>query len=297
MELWREWATLNAQRPSFVPISTMAGLETGVTSLLIALGMIPIVGVAALFLIRSMIDGDLDVVQGIAAFAVLFLLMAIAIWQPVPIASGAVFVILLSLMAFFPYAVSQMERIEMQEIDTDALDAAYRNVHDRPDNVVARFRLAQALHDHGLPGHAILLAESTLDTISTVIDPVQNRSSRHLYRSEEQSAKQWRRELRDDRVFSSLKCPSCGHLNPPTAIACEQCQKPYLLELARKLKPRARFLGKLVLAWAAIALFLVAAALLGSSLSGVMAMLSILLALGCVGGLIYWLFKPRNILA
>lgn len=275
----------------------MPDLTAGVSGLLIALAMAPIAGIAVLFLVRYMIDGELDIVPGFGGIGVIVLMMVIAIWQPVPIASGAVFVILLSLMAFFPYALSQLERIEMQEIDTDALDAAYRNVHDRPDNVVARFRLAQALHDHGLPGHAILLAESTLDTISTVIDPVQNRSSRYLYRSEEQSAKQWRRELRDDRVFSSLKCPSCGHLNPPTAIACEQCQKPYLLELARKLKPRARFLGKLVVAWAAIALFLVAAALLGNSLSGVMAMLSILLALGCVGGLIYWLFKPRNILA
>lgn len=273
----------------------MAGLETGVTSLLIALGMIPIVGVAALFLIRSMIDGDLDVVQGIAAFAVLFLLMFIAVWQPVPIATGAVFVILLSLMAFFPYAVSQMERIELEEIKTDSLDQAYRNVHNQPDSALARFHLAQSLHDHGLPGHAILLSEQTLASLSTTIDPIQNRSVRHLYRGEESQAKQWRRELRSEQPFTPLKCPKCGHLNPPTAIACEGCQAPYLLELARNLKPRSRFLGKLVLAWASIGLFLVVGALLGAALSGWGAIVVFVIALGSVGGLLAWLFKPKTI--
>jgi len=266
-----------------------------IPSLFITLATIIVMGFAFVKVIGMMIMKDLDVIPGLVALSVLRGIFAVTIWSHSDFIAGASFVVMLTLMAFYPFAETQLEKLQHREIDVAGLEKAFQTAIQRPDNIAVRFQIAQIVYDLGLPGHAIAISESTLHALSAQWDDVQNRSLRDVFRSEEQTAKQWRRTLTDPQAFREVACPKCGKPNPAGQLACVGCGGPFLLELARRLDKRSSFVGKLVLSWAALAVFLVSAVVLSTKLSGIPLYLAFLVALGAVGALLFRLFRDPQL--
>ncbi|MBX7131338.1 MAG: zinc ribbon domain-containing protein [Fimbriimonadaceae bacterium] len=266
-----------------------------IPSLFITLATIIVMGFGFVRVIGMMIMKELDVVPGFLALAALLGIFAVTIYSHSEFVAGATFVVMLTLMAFYPFAETQLEKLQHREIDVAGLEKAFQTAIQRPDNIAVRFQIAQIVYDLGLHGHAIAISETTLQALSTQWDDVQNRSLRDVFRGEEQTVKQWRRTLRDPQAFREVACPKCGKPNPPGQLACVGCGGPFLLELARRLDKRSSFVGKLVLSWAALAVFLVAAVMMSTKLSGVPLYLMFFVALGLVGGLLSWLFRDPQL--
>ena len=266
-----------------------------IPSLFITLATIIVMGFAVLKIIGMMIMKEMDVIVGVLALGILFAILGVTIWSHSEVVAGATFVVTLTLMAFFPFASAQLERLQHREIDVAGLEKAFYNAIQRPDNIAVRFQIAKIIYDLGLPGHAIAITETTLQVLSTQWDDVQNRSLRDVFRNEELTAKEWRRNLRDPDAFKPVTCPKCGKVNGPGQLACIGCGGPYLLELARKLDVRSKFVGKLVLAWAALAAFLVGAVFASQKLSGALLYGVFFGALAAVGGLLTWLFRDPQL--
>lgn len=265
-----------------------------IPSLFITLATILVMGFAILKMIGMMVLGDLPAIQGWSAIAILLAILAITISSHSEVVAGATFVTVLTLIAFYPFAASQLEKLELRGIDVTGLEKAFKTAIERPDNVAVRFQIARIVHDLGLPGHAIAIVDTTLLAMSTQWDDVQNRSLRDVFRGEELMAKQWRRDLRDPDAFADVACPKCGRKNPPGQLACVGCGGPFLLELARKLDVKGKFVGKLVLAWALLAAFLVGTVLATQNLGGALLYAVFFASLACVGGILFFLFRdPR----
>jgi|GEM_PF-984510 len=301
-------------RPICMPIAL--SIDVAGPQFLITLALIPLFGYGVLRVIRMMIDGDVGAVQGVVAlFAVigvqgvvaLFAVigtLAIAITARSNAVTGAIALVTIALMAFFPYAATQMERLEHRDIRGDELDKAHRALAERPDNVNARFMIARVLYEQGMVGYAIATVEQTLaglpDAIDPVhnrsIDPVHNRSVRDIYRNEFYTAKQWRNSLRDPKAFDPVKCPACGTMNYPGDLACRGCRGAYLLDLARTMDNPRRFLGKLVMAWALVALVLAAISMAALNYPSSVTFTVAALGIGTVGAVLWWLFRDPTMM-
>jgi hypothetical protein len=255
-----------------------------------------VIGFTILWIIHKMVDGELGAGPGILAIGVSLWLIMMAVVPPHPAAPGVILIVVLSLMAFFPYASGVLERTALQEIDTALLDKAHRAIHERPDNFNAYFDISRALYGHGMRCQAIAIANRTLQTLSARVDPVQNRSMRDVFRSEEGMVQRWVRyenSLPESKRSRALNCPNCGSTNPPEQLACVRCQRPYLLELARSTNSQSKVIAKLVFAWALVGLFLVGGILLLLAIPGPLRYVALVAALGAMGFVLNWLFRSN----
>jgi len=218
--------------------------------------LLPVFGFAISWVVRGMIDGSVTFGQGMLANGILVGILAVGIKAPHPAAPWVVAGVMVTLMAIFPYAETQLARADLRLINADQVDRAHAALSSRPDNVPAAFLLARTVYDHGFRGHGIAIAEGVLSSLSTNQDPLRFRSTRDLFRAEEMLLAKWKREAIDPRDFQPLSCPLCGYMNPPGPIQCGGCEKPYLLEAARRTETMEKVIGKLVVAWALIALAL-----------------------------------------
>lgn len=259
--------------------------------LLITLALIPLFGFATLTVVRMMIDGDVGAIQGVVSLFAVGAVLAIAITSRSGAVTGLIALVTVALMVFFPYASTQMERLAHREIRSDELDKAHRALAERPDNINARFSIARVLYEQGMVGYAIATVEQTLAGLPNEVDPVHNRSVRDIYRNEFYTAKQWRKNLRDPRAFDPVKCRACGTLNYPGDLACRGCRAPYLLELARTMDNPRRFLGKLVMAWALVALLLAAIATMALNYPSGVTLGVAIVGIAGVGAAFWWMFR------
>lgn len=281
-------------RPICMPIAL--SIDVAGPQFLITLALIPLFGYGVLRVIRMMIDGDVGAVQGVVALFAVIGTLAIAITARSNAVTGAIALVTIALMAFFPYAATQMERLEHRDIRGDELDKAHRALAERPDNVNARFMIARVLYEQGMVGYAIATVEQTLAGLPDAIDPVHNRSVRDIYRNEFYTAKQWRNSLRDPKAFDPVKCPACGTMNYPGDLACRGCRGAYLLDLARTMDNPRRFLGKLVMAWALVALVLAAISMAALNYPSSVTFTVAALGIGTVGAVLWWLFRDPTMM-
>jgi hypothetical protein len=263
--------------------------------LMIAVTAAVVLGFAMIFVIHKLIDGEIHILAAIPAMWAIIGLLALAIKPPHPILSGVVLVVVVSLMAFFPYAESVLEQTDHRLIDTDKLDRAYRTIIERPDNIPARFEIARTLHSHGFRHEAIAIASTTLEGLSKQVDQVQNRSLRDVFRHEEVAVREWQRQMSARPEPPPRRpCTGCGHVSALHMLACEKCGRPHLLERARSMEQRPKVMGKLLVAWAAIATLLVGGAAIGVVLSGVLRVLAFGAAVAATAAVLTWLFRaPR----
>lgn len=271
-----------------------AGFEA-IPGLLITLAMAPVVGFAVLRVVKYMLDGELDAAPGFGAIVTLLGVMVVTIMSKSSVVAGVVLVGVLSLVVFFPFAVDTLANADVRGIDIDRLDRVHREIVARPENVASYFALAELVHKLGLEGHAIVIAERTLASLSNEVDPLKNQSLRDVFKTEESRTKQWRRDLNDQDAFRAVACPRCKRKNEAGTIACSGCQGPFLLDLARGIDPRQRVRSKLVLGFAMVAGFLAGTTYAWSVIEGDLRWLAFGVGLATVAGVFTWMFQHRRL--
>lgn len=259
---------------------------------LITMASIPIMGFAIIYIIREMIMGNIDGITGTIALGVTLVLMGAGILARNPLVPGAIFVITITLLVGYPFAEKQLSHQVGRELNAQKIEKAHAALSARPDNTAAWLTLAEALWRHGWQGHAIATCEQVLNQLDTHQDGFHNRSVRDLFLKEELRMKEWKRRA-DLRLCQPLKCPLCGAENAPGLIACCKCGKPYLLELSRRVDVRSKFVKRLIIGWAMLALVLVGGAWLGTLLAFPGSVFAVLGAVSAAGVILWRLFAPR----
>ncbi|MFY9235096.1 MAG: hypothetical protein WAO58_11635 [Fimbriimonadaceae bacterium] len=272
----------------------MPPLEELVGGFLITGASIIVVGLTVLLIIYKMLEGGFETIPGIVAITACLVLLAIAIRPPHPMLPALVLIVIISLVAFFPFAETMLEKAAMQGIDTDQLEKSYAALRARPDNAAAKLAIAKMLHTHGMREHAIAVASTALGTLSAEIDPLQNRSIRDLFYNEAIALKRWQMEAANapKTLPNVVKCISCGRENLIGDILCAGCGRPYLLDTARSENLEGKMAGRLLLGWAAIAALFVGSASLALMFSGFVRMVLFVSAFAAAAAFLAWLFKP-----
>jgi len=268
---------------------------TALPGLLIALALALVCAFAVLTLISWMMENLLDVGPGLGGIAILLIVMLVTIFSKSHFVAGAVIVVLLNLIVFLPYAIEQAAKAEMQGTDIDKLDRVHKEISERPENIASYFAISELVYDLGLPGHAVAIAERTLSRLSTETDPIKNQSIRDIFKAEESRAREWRRNIKDQKEFRPVACPRCGHRNEPGNIACGKCQGPFLLDLARGIDPRQKIRSRLVLGWAFIAGFFTLTVYGWSEFAGAARWVIVVGGLMTIAGVFTWLFRRRKL--
>lgn len=255
-----------------------------------------ILGIAALLIVYKMIDGDIPVWMGFGSLIGIVGVLLMTAKPPHPAVPAVVLIVALTLMAFFPFMLNQLDRADLNSFDVGRLQKAYQSLAARPDNFASKLEVAKALHSQGLVHQAIAIANETLNSIPTEKHNVTNRSLRDQFRDEDYKVKQWMRAAGKAPLYAAhMKCGSCGHDNQLTAIVCEKCGHTYLLDVARKGDNKAKVIGKLVLSWGLLALFLVGSASAGLAMPGIAGIGVILGSLVAIGFLFAWMFKTPGV--
>lgn len=260
--------------------------------LMVAVASGAVLSIAALLIFYKMIDGDVPAWMGLGALVGIFPVLILAVRPPHPAVPAIVLVVSITLMAFFPFMLNQLDKADLYSLDVDQLKKSYQALAARPDNFASKLQVAKALHSQGFVHQAIAIATATLDTIPNEKDPFSNRSLRDQFREEDAKVKQWMRTAGKHPLYAiHMKCGSCGTENPLEAIVCVDCGHPYLLDVAQKGDSRTKVIGKLVLAWGLLALFLVGAASAGLAMPGASGVAVILISLVAIGALFAWMFR------
>lgn len=262
--------------------------------LLIAIASIVVLGLPIVQVIHWLIDKTVEPLPGLAALGALFGMMGLAIWAPHPAVAPVVFLVVVLMVVFFPFASEQIMAMENRLVNVERLEKAHATLHERPDNVTAAFAIAECLHWHGYPGHAVRIVENTLNLLPNELDPFQNRSVRDIFANEARRAKEWRRRITDPHAYDPIRCPACGQMNEAGTLACARCQRPYLLEVIRGLDNRSRFYGKLLLGWALVGVCIIVGALALLVVPGGLGTVGLVAALAGIGWILHRLFWDRR---
>lgn len=266
----------------------MNPLESAVTIFF----LLPIYMWCVIRVVWWMFEGEIDVLPGIVSVVMLIVGLCFASGTANDFARWACVVCSISLVVMFPFASHYLDRFDLREINAEQVDRAFLELSLRPDNFSAWFKLSQGLFDMGYHGHAIALAEQTIARIPTESDPMQNRSMRDLFRSEEAMIRQWRSIATDPRRHRPVPCPKCGAMNQPGTVNCIKCGIPYLLLLSRRIGTRSGAFTRLVIGWAIISAIIPLAAYWGvSAPNSTAGMLGFVAGFGVLAGVLYWVFR------
>ena len=255
-----------------------------------------ILGIAFLLIVYKMIDGEIPAGMGLGSLVGIIGVLMMTAKPPHPAIPAVVLIVALTLMAFFPFMLNQLDKADLNSFDVGRLQKAYQSLAARPDNFASKLEVAKALHSQGFVHQAIAIANETLNSIPTEKHNVTNRSLRDQFRDEDYKVKQWMRTAGKAPLYAAhMKCGNCGHENQLTAIVCEKCGHTYLLDVARKGDNKAKVIGKLVLSWGLLALFLVGSASAGLAMPGIAGISVILGSLVAIGFLFAWMFKTPGV--
>jgi hypothetical protein len=272
----------------------LADASEMVGGLLIAVSCGVVLGIGALLIVYKMIDGEVPFAMGVGALIAVVGVLMLAIKPPHPAVPAVVLVVAITLMAFFPFALNQLDRADLNSFDVDRLARSFESLNSRPDNFASKLEVAKALHSQGMVHHAIAIASATLNSIPTEKDQVSNRSLRDQFKDEDYKVKQWMRTAGTTPLLADhMRCRVCGNQNQLASIVCEKCGNTYLLDNARRGDNRPKVVGKLVLSWGLFALLLVGSATAGLSLKGMTAYATILALVAAIGLLFAWMFPRR----
>lgn len=252
-----------------------------------------VLGIAALLIVYKMIDGDMPVLAGLGGIGGILFMLFMTINPINPAVPMVVMIVSVVCLALFPFASEQLEKVEIRVLETDRLVRSYNAFAKRPDNTAAAFEIANRLYKHGMKANAIGLATATLNRLSQQLDPVTNRSFRDTFRNEEMTLRNWNREAAaNPQLIRPVACPNCKFINPPDALICAQCGRPYLLDVATNMNLRPRVFGRILLAFGALSALIVGASAVGLYFSGYVLILMILIQVIGAGAVLHFLFRP-----
>ncbi len=258
---------------------------------LLTLLMFPFIGFVVLKIFGMMLGQEIDVISGILALGGVVGMFVMAVSAQSDGVSLGIFLCMVVLAALYPYAVTQLSRAEFHMIDVEGLERCFATIAERPQTIPSYFELAQRLYDLGLSGHAIAIAERTVNSLSTDMDPSRNASMRDIFRKEESRLKQWKRETPRPREFEPIRCPNCGNVNPVGEIRCAKCGSPYLLLHFRGTNMRQRTMSRLILAYGVITVSICGCVASLAMLGGAVGAIAFVLAIACCALVLFLLFR------
>src|SRR5206468_11853284 len=104
-------------------------------------------------------------------------------------------VVVASSVALYIPLRSVIHRHELVAIDMDAIERAYQQLEERPNNVGARFKIAKLVYTRGLYGHAIKLADEALKNMPA-----------DFFTEEHKLVDGWKKQGHDTSSFRALPC-------------------------------------------------------------------------------------------
>ena len=228
------------------------------------------------------ITGDIDVVTGIAGIAVALGLGYEAINPPVPQLAPLTVVAVFVTVLMFPFVRMAMEKKQLKNIDIEHLEKAYQSLGLRPDNVMAKFRIATVLFDLGVCGHAVRIAESLMPQMP-----------QRFFLDEHRMLRRWQMTHLEARLFSPIPCSDCHGMNAPGNIFCSHCGAPYLIYFAKGRVVGGRLGKKLVATWISFIAILIGIPA-AKALPPALSVLSILLMMGVAIGMTFMAFRDTT---
>jgi len=192
------------------------------------------------------IGGDIDPITGILGVFFAFGLGYEAINPPVPAMAPLTVIAVLVTVVMFPFARTAMDRRQLRGIDIEALERSYQALSVRPDNVIAKFKIAKCLFDLGVCGHALRIAESLAPHMP-----------QRFFTEELRTLRKWQMMQIEGRFFAPISCAECQTSNPPGNLFCEKCGSAFLLDFAKGKVVGKRLGKKLVSTWIALIAVLV----------------------------------------
>ena len=194
-------------------------------------------------LLHWTIQGDIDLPWGILGIGLGLALGVLVITPPAgsEYLAPVVAVVVIASVALYVPIRSVINRHELIAIDMDAIDRAYQQLEERPNNVGARFKIAKLVYGRGLHGHAIKLADEALKNMPE-----------DFFSEEHKLVDQWKRQSHDTASFRALPCVECGSSNPPGELYCHKCGAKFLLDQAKGRWIGRAMIRKLLAVWVAL---------------------------------------------
>jgi len=194
-------------------------------------------------LLHWTIQGEIELPFGILGIT-FGLLLGILVINPPP---GKEFIVpliavaVICTIALWVPMRSIINNHELVAIDMDAIERAYDQLEERPNNVGAKFKIAKLVYHRGLHGHAIKLADEALQNMPA-----------DFFTEEHKLVDQWKRQAHDTASFRALPCVECGMSNPPGELYCKRCGAKFLLDQAKGRWIGRAMIRKLIAVWVAL---------------------------------------------
>ena len=202
------------------------------------------------------IGGDLDPITGFIGIGVAVGLGYEAINPPVPQLAPLTVVAVFVTVIFFPFVKAATEKRQLRNIEIENLEKAYQSLSLRPDNIIAKFRIAKILFELGMCGHAVRIGESLAPNMP-----------QRFFSDELRLLRRWQMTHLDARLFAPISCAECYTSNEAGLIFCRQCGAPFLIDFAKGRVVGSRLGKKLVSSWIALVAVLVGIPIAKSTLS------------------------------
>ena len=233
-------------------------------------------------LVGWMISAEIEPLSGLFGIAAGLGLGFATVHPPFPAAQGLAYALVWATIALYPFVRAAMTQRELRGVDVHALERAYLVLGQRPREVLARFRLAQAAWALGMTGHAMRIAEGCLEEL----DP-------KVFSEEHMIVRRWHREGPSAEMFQEYRCVDCGGACPPGKTHCPTCGAPFLLERVQGRAFAKGAGGRIVAAWAA-GVGALAGVGWASTLPPAPAIGAIVVVLGLAFLVVFLAFRPKG---
>jgi len=180
------------------------------------------VGIWIFSLIGWMIMGEVDFLTGLVGLGMSIGMACMAVNPNTREFAPYLFGATLASVLMYPFVRNGLSKQESKSIDIEALEKAYENLRQRPDNPLSKFTIARRCYLLGMPGHAIRIGEAALQQM-----PI------NYFPDEHRTLKSWQGIIRNPSYFEPIACVECQTMNVPGNVHCAACGAPFLLDRAR----------------------------------------------------------------
>lgn len=230
-----------------------------------------------------MIQGDVEFWWGVAGIAIGVGLGVVTMFPSHPMMGYFTFSAVVVTVLFVQPLRSALNRRALDAVDIDAAEDAYHMLIHRPDNRIARFKLAKLLYQRGMRASAIAFAQQALAGVTG-----------GAYEEEARTLATWLRFAQRGRdLETSLLCLDCGAENSVNELHCRNCGASYLIDHLRGRWIGRRLARRLISGWIAVMLLVVGVpfallslpkAAAAALICGIVVLVSVALILGLRGG-------------
>lgn len=170
-----------------------------------------------------MIQGDVEFWWGVIGIMVGVGLGVVTMFPPHPLMGYFTFGAVIVTVLFVQPLRAAFNRRALDAIDIEAAEDAYHMLINRPDNRIARFKLAKLLYQRGMRASAIAFAQQALANAAGA-----------GFEEESRTLSTWLRYAqRGPSLETSLVCLECGTDNSVNELHCRECGASYLIDHLR----------------------------------------------------------------